>query len=94
MADSQRRNKMEVKLFKKTSKYIDKDNQEKQATRFYVQCGDALIPVEVTYFKDKETGKDDKYASRREVMKAFASEFSQKEVKMNKSPNSDSSDGN
>ena len=81
---------MEVKLFKKTSKYIDKDNQEKQATRFYVQCGDALIPVEVTYFKDKETGKDDKYASRREVMKAFASEFPQKPVeKKESSSNSD-----
>ena len=81
---------MEVKLFKKTSKYIDKDNQEKQATRFYVQCGDALIPVEVTYFKDKETGKDDKYASRREVMKAFASEFPQKQAeKKESSSNSD-----
>ncbi len=81
---------MEVKLFKKTSKYIDKDNVERQATRFYVQCGDALIPVEVTYFKDKETGKDDKYVSRREVMKAFASEFPQKE---NKSATNGSSDG-
>lgn len=82
---------MEVKLYKKTSKYIDKDNQEKHATRFYVQCGDALIPVEVTYFKDKETGRDDKYASRREVMKAFASEFPQKEVKATNSSDEDSS---
>lgn len=70
---------MQVNLFKKITKYMDpKDNVEKQATRFYVQCGDSLIPIDVTYFKDKLTGKDNQYIGRREVMKAFASDLSEK----------------
>ena len=69
---------MQVELFKKQSKYVDKDNVERSATRFYVQCGEVLVPIEVTYFKDKETGKDSQYSGRREVMKAFANNLPEK----------------
>ena len=69
---------MQVELFKKQSKYVDKDNVERSATRFYVQCGEVLVPIEVTYFKDKETGKDPQYSGRREVMKAFANNLPEK----------------
>lgn len=69
---------MQVELFKKQSKYVDKDNVERSATRFYVQCGETLVPIEVTYFKDKETGKDAQYSGRREVMKAFANNLPEK----------------
>ena len=69
---------MQVQLFKKQSKYVDKDGVERSATRFYAQCGETLVPIEVTYFKDKETGKDSQYAGRREVMKAFADNLPEK----------------
>jgi hypothetical protein len=46
-----------VNLFKKSYNYKNKDGEEKTGTRFYLECGDSLIPIEVTYF-DK---KDEKY---------------------------------
>ena len=46
---------MLVKLMKKESTYIDKkDNQEKKATRFYLECGTSLVPIEPTYFENVE----------------------------------------
>ena len=75
MADSRKEKTMEVKLFKKESKYTDKDGVEKTATKFYNLCGDVLIPIEPTYFANKETGKDKGYAGRIAVLKAFAEEF-------------------
>ena len=71
---------MEIKLFKKETFYPDKTSGEmRQATRFYIQCGDALIPVQVTYFGDSETGKDARYASRKAILRAFASDLPEKE---------------
>lgn len=70
---------MNIQLFKKTSTYIDKEKVERKSVQFYLQCGDTLIPIEVTYFKDKTTGKDAQYGGRREVLKAFASEFPKRE---------------
>lgn len=65
----------EVKLFKKMSKYVANDGEEKTATNFYVGCGDVLVPVEVKYFEDKQTGTDSRYRERRVVMSAFAEEL-------------------
>lgn len=62
----------QVSLFKKSGKYKDKDGNEKSFTNFYVRCGDALIPVEVCYFPNKETNRDNQYSGRKEVLKAFA----------------------
>lgn len=62
----------EVKLFKKLATYKDKDGNEKTATNFFVQCGDVLVPVEVKYFEDKETGQDYNYRSRKTLLSAFA----------------------
>lgn len=71
---------MLVKLFKKESTYIDKkDGQEKRATRFYLECGSTMVPVEPTYFENAETGKDPQYASRKAIMKAFAEDLPTKE---------------
>lgn len=72
----------QVELFKKKSKYNDKDGQEKTATNFYVKCGDVLVPVEVKYFPDKDTNHDTGYASRKAVLSAFAEELP--ELKTNK----------
>ena len=70
----------EIKLFKKETSYADKQTGEaRQATRFYVQCGDALIPIQVTYFENPETGKDAQYASRKAILKAFANELPEKD---------------
>ena len=71
---------MEIKLFKKETSYADKQTGEpRQATRFYIQCGDALIPIQVTFFENPETGKDAQYASRKAILKAFAAELPEKE---------------
>jgi hypothetical protein len=70
----------EIKLFKKETSYADRQTGEaRQATRFYVQCGDALIPIQVTYFENPETGKDAQYASRKAILKAFANELPEKD---------------
>ena len=71
---------MEIKLFKKDTSFTDKQSGEmRQATRFYLQCGDALIPVQVTYFENPETGKDRQYASRKAILKAFATDLPAKD---------------
>ena len=71
---------MEIKLFKKETTYADKASGEmRQATRFFIQAGDALIPIQVTYFENPETGKDSQYASRKAILKAFATELPAKD---------------
>ena len=67
---------MLVKLMKKESTYTDKkDGQEKRATRFYLECGNTLVPIEPTYFEDPATGRDAQYASRKAVLKAFSEDL-------------------
>ncbi|MGN1078020.1 MAG: hypothetical protein ACI4ST_05850 [Candidatus Gallimonas sp.] len=61
----------QVGLFKRSGKYKDQNGEEKSFTNFYVRCGDALIPVQVCFFKNDE-GKDPQYVGRKEVLKAFA----------------------
>ena len=65
----------QVKLLKKISNYTDKDGNERTATNFFVECGDVLVPVEVKYFEDKETGRDDRSRERKVLMSAFAEEL-------------------
>lgn len=70
----------EVKLYKKESTYVDKKtNETKNATRFYLQLGDTLIPIQPTYFENPELGRDPQFASRKAVMKAFAQELPAKD---------------
>ena len=66
---------MQVKLFKKNVEYTNKDGEVKTATNYFLECGDVLIPVEVKYFKDKETGEDKNYRVRKSLMSAFAEEL-------------------
>ena len=61
----------QVKIFKKISHY-EKDGEQRTATNFYIQCGDMLIPVEVTYFPDKNTNKDNMYVARKTVLSTYA----------------------
>ena len=69
---------MQVELFKKVATYKDQQGQDKQATRFYVRCGGALIPVEVTYF-GKGDEKDTQYGGRKAILTAFADDLPEKE---------------
>lgn len=70
----------EMKLYKKKVAYKDKNTgEEKTAVNFSLKLGDALIPIEVKFFPDKETKKDLQYASRRAVVLAFAEELPDKE---------------
>ena len=66
---------MEVKLFKKHVGYKTQTGEEKTATNYFLQCGDVLVPVEVKFFADKETGEDKQYRTRRTLMSAFAEEL-------------------
>ena len=63
---------MQVNLFKRRVPYVDKDGENKIATNFFVSCGDILVPVEVKYFENKETGRDDRYMERKMLLSAFA----------------------
>ncbi len=70
----------QVSLMKKKGSYIDgKTGEEKKVTNFFVRCGDVLIPIEVKYFKNKETGKDDRYRERRVLLSAFAEDLPDKD---------------
>ena len=68
----------EVKLFKQISHY-EKDGETKTATNFYVLCGDVRVPVEVKYFEDKKTGRDNQYLGRKMVLSSYAEEIPEKE---------------
>ena len=63
-----------LKLYKKKVTYNEDKStgEEKTAVNFSLKLGDALIPIEVKFFPDKETKKDLQYASRRAVVLAFA----------------------
>ena len=68
-----------IRLFKKDSTYTDRNTGEpRKATRFYLGFGNAVIPIEVSYF-----GKDDKpdtqYSGRKLLLTAFADELPEKE---------------
>ncbi len=72
---------MQVELFKKKGTYLQ-DGQDKYFTRFYLKCGDSLIPVEPTYFSRKDESGNDlrdyQYSGRKSVMEAFAAELPDK----------------
>ena len=70
----------EMKLYKKKVVYKDKKTgEERYAINFSLKLGDTLVPIEVKFFPDKETNRDNQYASRKAVMSAFAEEQSEKE---------------
>jgi len=70
----------EVLLFKKDSTYTDKNTgEQRKATRFYLQCGKTMIPIEVSYFGTEEK-RDTQYTGRKEVLRAFAEDLPEKET--------------
>lgn len=75
----------QVHLFKKVGKYTDKDGKEKTSIRFYVKCGDTLVPVEVPYFEGKDGERDYQYNGRKAVLTAFADTLPDKETTADKS---------
>lgn len=90
----------EVKLFKRISHY-EKDGETKTATNFFVQCGDTNIPIEVKYFEDKETGRDNQYLGRKMVLASYSDllpelekkDSRQEKVAPKKTAKTESSDG-
>lgn len=62
---------MGIELYKEKKTYTAKDGTERVATNYFLQLGDALIPIEVKYFKG-EDGKDPNYQRRKGVVDAFA----------------------
>lgn len=65
----------EIKLYHKKATYTAQDGKERNVTNFYLQLGNQRIPIEVKYFPNKETQRDDQYASRKLVMLAFSEEL-------------------
>lgn len=59
---------MMVELLRKKVEYQDKDGEERTATNFYVRCGNQLVPIEVKYFADKESGQDRFYGTRKTLL--------------------------
>ena len=76
---------MQVELLKRNVKYV-KDGEEKIATNFFVKLGDVLVPIEVKYFEDKETGEDKNYRTRRMLMSAFAGDLPERNNEEKTSP--------
>ena len=74
---------MNIKLYKKTYTYKNKNNEEVVGTRYYLMCGDALIPIEVTYFDKKdEAGNslgDSNFKSRKAILSSYAEVLPDKE---------------
>lgn len=75
---------MQVVLYKKSGTYFSKqDNKDKPFTRFYLRCGNTVVPIEPTYFNKKdENGEDIRdlgYSARKSVLEAFADELPDKE---------------
>lgn len=70
----------EVKLYKKLATYTDKNGEEKTATNLFVMCGDVLVPIEVKYFEDKETGTDKNYRSRKTLISALSDILPERET--------------
>ena len=64
---------MDIKLFKKTVKYKDSAGEEKTGVNVYLRCGtSSLIPIQVRYFEDKETHKDPRYMTRKQIVESYA----------------------
>ncbi|MGN1051891.1 MAG: hypothetical protein ACI4SH_00715 [Candidatus Scatosoma sp.] len=74
----------EVKLLKRKVPYVDKEGKDRIATNFFLSCGDVMIPIEVKYFENKETGRDDRYLERKTVLSAFAETLPEKEERANR----------
>lgn len=70
---------MQVSLFKRKVPYVNADGEQKTATNFFVSCGDVLVPVEVKYFENKETHRDDRYLERKTLLSAFADTLPERE---------------
>ena len=64
----------EMKLYKQDGTYKDKQSgEDKRFTRFYLQLGSTMIPIEPCYFpQDRFDGRDPQFAGRKEVLRAFA----------------------
>jgi hypothetical protein len=78
MAISRRSSFMQVELFKKNGSYTNEQGEVINTTNLYVKCGDTLIPIDVHYFPDKDTKRDDQYKSRKSIMNAFATTLPEK----------------
>lgn len=64
---------MEVKIFKKVVKYKDSEGAEKTGVNLFLRCGtSSLIPIQVRYFEDKETHKDSRYSTRKQIVESYA----------------------
>jgi len=61
----------DIRLYKEKKPYKAKDGTERIATNFFLQLGDARVPIEVKYFKGAD-GKDANYQKRKAVVDALA----------------------
>lgn len=75
---------MQVELFKRIVPYSDNKGEQRTATNFFAKCGDVLVPIEVKYFEDKETGEDKNYRTRKTLLAAFAEELSERNSQKSK----------
>jgi len=65
----------EVRLFKRSRSYTDKDGKDRVAVNFYLsnEEGKKLIPIEVKYFaKDEFGGRDPDYQGKKGFLEGLA----------------------
>lgn len=70
-----------VQLFKRKVKF-EKDGKEKEATNFYVKCGEEgeLIAVDIHYFPNSKCdNRDPGFLGRKAVMENYATTLPEKE---------------
>ena len=76
-------------LYKKTITYTvntDKGGERRTGHAFYIDCGGVLIPVQIAYKPDKETGKDRNYRAYKALLTDYAQELPESKPHGNKLP--------
>ena len=75
----------QVSLFKRKVSYKGENGEEKQATNFYIRCGEEgdLIAVDIHYFPNpKCDNRDPGFLGRKAVMENYATTLSKSEKTM------------
>ena len=71
---------MQVELFKRVHTYKNANGEEKTGMNFYIRCGEALVPIDVRFFKGQD-GRDQGYQGRKMILSSFATILPEKEKK-------------
>lgn len=70
----------QLKLWKSLDNYVDsKTGEVKDSLKFYLEMNGVRVQIEVPYFRNKETGRDERYGSRKQLLSSWAEELPKEE---------------